>query len=276
MSDIETTEAPGSIKVTDSRAAARPLAERQTGAVDTSPPAVIAKMLASGVALTDMKAMLELQERWEAKEAKKAYAVAMARFKANPPVIDKDKTVQYGEGSNRVTYDHATIGNVVGKIVALLAHEGLSHRWAVEQADQITVTCTVTHELGHSESVTMKAGRDDSGKKNAIQQIASTVTYLQRYTLLAATGLATNDQPDDDGGGADGAAERTVMTDEHQKVLTDLCTAIGPTILANVLREYKAATLEQVADSEFETIVTILKNMKAKRDKTAPAAGAAK
>ena len=49
------------------------------------------------------------------------------------------------------------------------------------------MTCQITHELGHSESVEMTAPPDDSGGKNTIQSIASTKTYLERYTLLAAT-----------------------------------------------------------------------------------------
>lgn len=192
--------------VRDSRASAGTLERaQQGGSVDTSPPAVIARMLQSGIALAEMKGMLELQERWEANEARKAFVAAMANFKANPPTIEKDKSVGYTtKDGDFVGYKHASIGNVVGKIVAGLAQHGLSHRWDVQQDVQIVVTCTVTHERGHSESVTMRAAKDDSGKKNAIQQIASTITYLQRYTLLAVTGLATNDQPDDDGRGSGG------------------------------------------------------------------------
>jgi hypothetical protein len=79
-----------------------------------------------------------------------------------------------------------------------LADHGLSHRWETEQKDNlIRVTCILTHALGHSERVVLEARPDDSGKKNAIQQVGSTVTYLQRYTLLAITGMATTDQDDD-------------------------------------------------------------------------------
>jgi hypothetical protein len=55
--------------------------------------------------------------------------------------------------------------------------------------------------MGHSELTKMTAPSDTSGQKNSIQAIASTITYLQRYTLLAATGLTTKDMPDDDGKG---------------------------------------------------------------------------
>jgi hypothetical protein len=55
---------------------------------------------------------------------------------------------------------------------------------------------------------------DDSGNKNKIQQAGSTVTYLQRYTLLAVTGLSTQDQ-DDDGQGADDDGEPLSAVDEE-------------------------------------------------------------
>ena len=61
----------------------------------------------------------------------------------------------------------------------------------------------MTHKQGHSEETELEAAADSSGGKNMIQAQASTITYLQRYTLLAATGLATKDQLDDDGRGAE-------------------------------------------------------------------------
>ncbi len=104
----------------------------------------------------------------------------MAVFKRNPPRIVKDKQVSF-TGSN---YSHSTIGEVTSKVIPALAEHGFSHRWEVDQsAGEIKVTCALTHELGHSESTTLKAKPDDSGKKNPIQQISSAVSYLERYTL---------------------------------------------------------------------------------------------
>jgi len=48
----------------------------------------------------------------------------------------------------------------------------------------------------------MSGPPDDSGKKNPLQQIKSTVTYLKISTLEAACGLASTDaSADDDGNG---------------------------------------------------------------------------
>lgn len=157
--------------------------------------------------LLAMERLMGLQERWDANEAKKAYHAAMAAFKQNPPTILKDKHVEFTTSKGTTAYDHATIGNVVKQIVASLAEHDLSHSWSTEQLDggQVAVTCTITHKAGHSESVTLKAGRDESGGKNSIQALGSAITYLQRYTLLAITGLAVEDGSDDDGRGADGS-----------------------------------------------------------------------
>jgi hypothetical protein len=69
----------------------------------------------------------------------------------------------------------------------------------------IRVTCVLQHVLGHGERVTLQAAPDQSGNKNHIQAVGSTVTYLERYTLLASTGLAAKDQDDDAEAGGAGA-----------------------------------------------------------------------
>lgn len=149
-----------------------------------------------------LEQLLAVKERWEANEARKAFVVALGNFKANPPEILKNKKVAFDGQKGRTEYDHATLDQVSLKIGTALSGHGLSHRWKVEQLDggAIKVTCVLTHALGHSEEVSMQAGADQSGSKNNIQAIGSTVTYLQRYTLLAATGTAVKGQ-DNDGAG---------------------------------------------------------------------------
>ena len=101
-----------------------------------------------------LDALLKVKERWDAEEARKAFVVALSVFKADPPMLTKNKHVKFGV----TEYDHATLDQVslvVGK--ALSAH-GLSHRWDVEQKDgEIKVACVLTHAEGHSERVQMQA-----------------------------------------------------------------------------------------------------------------------
>lgn len=174
----------------------------QTAVARATPADLLRVALDSNADLDRLERLMRLQQEWEANEARKAYVAAIAQFKKNPPVILKQKEVNFtNNAGKRTNYMHATLADVTQPIIEGLAAVGISHRWDVEQPDggMISVRCILTHEQGHSESVTMRAGRDDSGGKNAIQQVASTITYLERYTLLSITGLATHDMPDDDG-----------------------------------------------------------------------------
>jgi len=167
-------------------------------AMTVTPMTLIERASAQGASIEQMAQLFELKLRVEADEARKAFNSAMAEFKRNPPRINKNKQVDFGN----THYAHATLDNVTDAITGALSKVGISHKWQTEQRDgKIIVHCVLTHEQGHSETTTLEAGADTSGSKNAIQAIGSAVTYLQRYTLLAATGLAVAGS-DNDGKGA--------------------------------------------------------------------------
>lgn len=200
--DVEAQETPQ----------AKPLAvqqQRATAISTTTPADLLRYALDSGADLDRLERLMELQQRWEANEARKAFVKAMAEFKKNPPTIYKDKHVEFRTDKGVTAYDHATIGNVVEKVVAALAEHGFSHRWIPKRAEggMMKITCVITHELGYSEETELEAGLDQSGGKNNIQAMISTKSYLERHSLLAATGLATKDTPDDDGRSAEDPPE---------------------------------------------------------------------
>lgn len=163
-----------------------------------APQQLLQMAVQQGANLEQLKQLMDLQERWERNEARKAFVHAMNQFKANPPVIEKNKHVKFGQ----TEYDHATLDHVCKQVTKGLSEHGISHRWKVDQENgSIKVACILTHEMGHSEETVLIGAPDGSGSKNGIQAIGSTVTYLQRYTLLAATGLAASNG-DDDGANA--------------------------------------------------------------------------
>lgn len=178
---------------------------RKSTALATATPGYLLQLaVEQGADLDRLERLMALQERWEANEARKAYVAAMAAFKREPIDVYKSKMVGYRDrNENLVGYSHATLSDVTDAVGPVLARHGLSYRWNVEQSNTVAVECVLTHELGHSESIRMVAPPDASGKKNAIQQIASAVTYLQRYTLLAITGTSTKDYDDDGAGSGD-------------------------------------------------------------------------
>lgn len=173
---------------------------------------VIAKAASasSAIDLERMERLMLMHERLQAKRAEQDFIDAMARFKANAPTILKTKQVSFGT----THYKHATLGDVCHAAIEGLAAVGISHRWDLDQSKPgvIGVTCVLTHTGSHSTSTTLAGAPDSSGQKNGIQQIASTVTYLQRYTLLAATGLATEDDNDGRAPKQQAAQQSTVPT----------------------------------------------------------------
>jgi hypothetical protein len=181
--------------------------DKQVATVQSALPAydrILDLAISQGAPLEQLEKWMDLKMKYEAREAKKAYHKAMAAFKANPPEIQKDRTVGFEskKTGGKTSYSHASLHNVSSLIDKAMSPHGLSKTWKTEQGDGgITVTCTITHELGHSESNQLTAGADNTGNKNSIQAIGSTISYLERYTLLALTGLATKDM-DDDGNAA--------------------------------------------------------------------------
>lgn len=181
-------------------------APQQTAVTTMATPADLVRYaLDSGADLDRLERLMDMQIKWEANEARKAFADDMVEFKKHAPVIYKDKHVEFRTDKGVTAYDHATIGNVVEKLIGVLADHGFSHKWtpARSEGGMVSITCVITHRLGHSEETTLEAGLDQSGGKNNIQAMISTKSYLERHSLLAAVGLATKDTPDDDGKSAE-------------------------------------------------------------------------
>jgi hypothetical protein len=215
-------------------------------APSTGPMGNALAFLQAGGTIDQMRDILALQREWEAGEAKKAYVAAMAQFKKNPPKILKDKRVHFEakNGGTSTEYWHATLGNVAEAIIEGLAEVGVSHSWKPERiGDRVHVTCTLTHAQGHSESISLDGPLDGSGNKNNIQQVASTTTYLSRYTLLMITGLAVKDEilPDNDGGPAGAGSAAPFDTDDRHDTQRDhTATTYDHTMFTANLAQWKA------------------------------------
>lgn len=210
-----------------------PTAQQNHALVQTQNPYLnMAQMAMQQGKVAELRELLALQKEWDAEEQRKAFVGAMSDFKAEAGgiTIAKSKRVSFKTSTGKTEYDHAELHDITRALVPVMAKHGLSHRWTLKQeGNSITVECIVSHRAGHSESVSMTAAPDSSGGKNSIQAIASTKTYLERYTLLAATGVATGGELDNDGRGYD-ASEDDIeyISDAQLATLTDLADAYIP------------------------------------------------
>jgi len=185
--------------------------------VAVSPQETIALAISKGSNLEQIEKLMLLQERFEATQAKKSYVRAMSDFKANAPLVDKDKL------NNQYKSKYTSLGNLINTVSPVLSKYGLSASWDIKQNGIIEVTCKMTHCDGHSETATMQAPADGSGSKNPIQQIKSTITYLKAVTFESICGLASTDANLDDDGNVSGA---TFITDAQRSELFDIGTAL--------------------------------------------------
>lgn len=161
----------------------------QTG---ITPAQMVARALEQGGSVEVLEKLLALQERWEASQAKKDFERAMADMRQELPTIIKDRRVDFTTSHGRTHYQYEDLASVTEQLSPVMAEHGLSFRWRTESGpqDMLKVTCIVSHAGGHSEETSLSAKSDSSGNKNHIQAIGSAVTYLQRYTLKAALGVA--------------------------------------------------------------------------------------
>lgn len=249
-------------------------------AIPTVPQSVgpldrIADLLIRGVTPEQLGTYLDVQHKYEAEQARRAYHAAMAAFKAGPiDAIKKTKTVKFklrpkdGQSEGReMQYKQETLAQVVRAAIPALARQGLSHAWDVkqEQTKVIAVSCVMTHQSGHSERVTLYGLPDDSGQKNPLQQIRSTITYLQRATLLLITGLAAEDGSDDDAQGSqpdtsqEPQQQRTTGFATAKQQAFIMKTAKSDDALAAALADIGVNTTDQVPFDKVNDVLAALR-----------------
>lgn len=230
--------------------------EQPAQAVATTRPATPMEMLASaierGMPPETLDKFMAMAERWQANQERMAFNASIAAAKAEIPVIIKNAT-----GHNNKKYaDFAAYARVVDPI---LGKHGLGYRFRTVQDDKmIRVTCVLFHKDGHSEDNTLAGGADQTGNKNAIQAIGSTLTYLQRYTLVQALGLAAAE--DDDGKAAGNGAP---ITAEQAKAIRDTIDEINVVgTEARLLRWARVDEIEDIPHAKYEAALANLNTVK--------------
>lgn len=192
-----------------------------------SPMQMLYALARAGVDTTTIKELVEVSREMAKDEAKRQFDAAMSEAKGEIPVILKNRSVGYEAktGGKRVGYQHEDLAQIARTVDPILQRHGLSYRFKVssEPNHPITVRCIIAHKGGHAEETSLSAGADSSGQKNSIQAIGSAVTYLQRYTLKAALGLAA--AGDDDGGKADEQMSEKITDEQRDKLLALLAEA---------------------------------------------------
>jgi hypothetical protein len=221
--------------------------------VPLTPMDMLARAVASGADIEVLEKLMGLEERWRANQSRMAFDEAVAAAKAEIPVIIKNAS-----GHNNKRY--ANFAAIAKTIDPVIGNHGLSYRFRTAQTDKaISVTCILSHKSGHFEETTLSGPADASGSKNAIQAIGSTLTYLQRYSLVQMLGLAASE--DDDGNGA-GRGE--TITDDQLMKLEMIMQEVGANFEA-FCKLLKVESLDKLPSRQFDSALALLNLKKEKK-----------
>ncbi|MCP4262767.1 MAG: hypothetical protein GY774_35460 [Planctomycetes bacterium] len=172
------------------------------------PSDVLALAIQNNYAPEFIEKMMDLQERHERNEAKKAHFAAVATFKAESPPVKKDK---YNEW---LKCWYTSLGALLDTYTPVLGEHGLSVSFSTPQQTETTMTveCHLAHSMGHVETKSLTGPIDtaavgkQSGKasRTPMQDVRSTFTYLRATTLEAVLGVSGTEATQDDDGNAGG------------------------------------------------------------------------
>jgi hypothetical protein len=221
----------------------------ETAIVPLTPMDMLNRAVTSGADIEVLEKLLVLQERWEKSQARKAFDEAISLAKADIKPVVKNRT-----GHNNKRY--ADFSAIAAAVDPVIAKHGLSYRFRSTQDERIHVTCVLSHKDGHYEETTLAGPADASGSKNAIQAIGSTLTYLQRYSLIQALGLAASE--DDDGRtGASAAPLTNEQIDRLTKLISETKSDVG-----RFLNWAGAESVSDITQGRFAECLTMLEAKK--------------
>jgi len=233
-----------------------------SGALATKTPhpmEIISAAVASGMPPEALGKLVELAERMDANNARKAFSEAMARFGSIcPPVQRKTENSQFQitRDGRKVNRMYASLDDIAATVRKPLAECGLSYRWsnAVVDGGKLTITCVVSHEMGHAESSSITLPTESRAGCSEAQKIGSVNTYAQRYSLVNALGLTSCDEDND--GNAEQLPE--CITEGQAIEIADLLEHSGAD-RGKFLEWIGAASIAQIPASKCESALDALR-----------------
>lgn len=186
--------------------------------VEQSPAHLIEMAVEKGTDPQNLEKLMDLQERWEAKQAKKAFDDAFAAFQADCPPIVKQKEMSLGRGGD---FKYAAFEDIMHIIRQPLANHGLalSFNTRMEQQGILTTVCRVSGHGHHVESsVTLPVPQQMP--VNDTQKMGAGLSYGKRYAVVNALNLVVVGEDSD----AARLAE-TFIDDSQHDILTEMLGA---------------------------------------------------
>lgn len=183
---------------------------------DTSPAEMIKAAVMGGADLDKLEKLLELQERYEANQARKLFAKAFSIAQANIiPVIKK-------RFNSQTKSKYSELSDVIEVSQPIYTKEGFSITFNEGDSplpEHVRILAVVLHCAGHKENYHFNVPLDGKGMQgNAnmtkIHGKASSVSYGRRYLICMIWNIPTQDN--------DGNKPVSKITQKQLSILLDL------------------------------------------------------
>lgn len=202
------------------------------------------------VDIDKLERLMQMQERAIAREAKASFDAAMAELQPELPAIgERGKALVQGQ----VRYTFALWEDINTAIKPVLMKHGFALTFRTDFANGITVTGVLSHRAGHREETSITLPTDASGSKNAVQAVASSVSYGKRYTAGALLNLTSHGEDDD----AYAAAVETI-TEEQGIKISEMLEATNSD-KAKFLKWLKVERVSDIPAKSFDSVMATLR-----------------
>ena len=185
-------------------------------------PADVIRMAVAGKAdLGKMEKFLELQERYDANQARKIFTAAFSNAQAKITAVLKTKL------NPQTRSKYADLGDIIKAAQPIYTGEGFSiifYEGETAVPENIRVCADVLHRAGHKETYHYDVPLDGMGLKGnpnmtKIHGKSSSVSYGRRYLMCMIWNIPTQD---DDAQSATVAPIEYITKKQTEKVLDDL------------------------------------------------------
>lgn len=235
-----------------------------TALAPATPLAMLQQLIDRGTDPEALGKMMDLSERWQAIEAKKAYVEAVEGFKRDcPPILKKNTVRKRGEAGKPgdPMYQFASYDDVKAVTVPFERKHGIVTGFSFDVSPGGNLLGKLRVTVGsHTEEFSFGVPIPKGLNTNATQDFGAAVTYLKRYLYLAAFDLVVTGEDSD----ACGLFEK--ITPDQIGQLNDLIGQIVDKKLPHNSRAFLSifgvpedGDLGDIPVAEFETAVRMLK-----------------
>jgi hypothetical protein len=221
------------------------------------------------VDVSKLERLLDLQERYQLRQAEIAFNAAMQATQAELPVVLRDAK------NPQTNSTYARLETVSRAMSPVITKHGFSMSFGTDVSplpDHYRVTCDLSHVAGftrqyHADVPVDGAGIKGVANKTLTHALGSTLSYGRRYLKLMIFDVATTD--DDDGSGASFRARLTDrQVEEIEGLIEEVVSQVGGNrdrYRRNFLAFMKVERIAAIAAVDFDRALAAINSTRRDR-----------